>query len=1026
MKQLLRGFCTALVCSVVFAGAARAQEPGAVTGKVTDKTSGTPIGNALVTVVGTQRGARTGDDGTYRISGVQAGTQTIRVNRLGYTAATTRVMVPSAGQVSADFTLSPTATQLEQIMVTATGATERKRENGSDVGTINVANDVNLAAAPSFTDVLAARTAGLTVSTNAGEPGTSSRIRIRGANSVSLSNEPLIIVDGVRMDNTTSSFGQNTGGQTISRFDDINPDDIESIEVVKGPAASAMYGTAASNGVIQITTKRGRAGSTTWRAFAGGGTMVDPTNYPANYYNIGTTPSGGVFNGTCTNDRTTLGLCTQGTIASFNPEQFYHVEGTGNTRNFGLSTSGGTDAAQYFISGDISRAQGTAGPNYDRGFNLRSNLTAQLKPNVNATVTANYIQRDVGLPQNDNDIYGVMGNILLGHAFNCAAGVAPPQCKTDTLSHGFYAANPNTFYYWPITQNAKRFVGGANTTWQMTPWLTGVGQAGMDVNNLLDQSILPANVVTWINQGLIDGSANQLRSQNLEYTAQGSLVASRTLPFWSSVNTSTTVGGQYINEQQHSTRASGTQLVPGTASLATASANKAVGESNQTVITVGGYVHEQFAWNDRVFITAAVRGDENSAFGKNFKLAYYPAFSGSWVLSDEPWFKDRWGHQQWITSIRLRSAYGVSGQKPGFRQADTYLSGAAVAAPGSQELTAVVIGGTGNSNLKPETSAETEVGADIGLWNDRASLTYTHYSKTTKDALIARTLAPSLGVSSTQFVNLGQVYNAGNELQLDATLLDRRAVRLDLSASASTNTNKLIHLGAGIPPISFNNGEQMHREGYPLGGYWQRPILSYHDNNGDGILSRANCPGQPVVAGGPACEVVLGDTAVFKGSVMPTRTVTVSPTLTLFSNVRFMALFDYRGGFYNYNETAEFRCTSSAFNNCSAVNNPKSPLADQAAAIARLEGSSWGYIEKADFTKLRELSATITLPASWAHRVNTNALALTIAGRNLHTWTKYKGFDPELNSLSPGGFSTTDFLTQPPVRSWTMRLDVSF
>jgi TonB-dependent starch-binding outer membrane protein SusC len=1025
MRQLLRGFFTALVGSAVFAAAATAQGTGSVVGHVSDKASGTPLDNAVVIVVGTQRGARTADDGSYRISGVAAGEHTIRVNRLGYTAATLVVSVPSGGDATADFAMTPTATQLEQVMVTATGGTERKRENGNDVGIIN-SSDVNIAAAPSFTDVLAARTAGLTVSTNSGEPGSSSRIRIRGANSVSLSNEPLIIVDGVRVDNTTNSFNQGVGGQTISRFDDINPEDIESVEVLKGPAASALYGTAAANGVIQITTKRGRAGRTVWRAYASGGTMNDPTNYPANYYNIGTTPSGAAFNGSCTNDRTTLGQCVQGTIASFNPEKFYHVEGTGGNRDFGLSTSGGSDVAQYFVAGDLTDAQGTAGPNYDRGFSLRSNVTAQLKPNVNATITANYIQRNVGLPQNDNDIYGVMGNILLGKAFDCAPNVAPAGCKGDTLSHGFYSANPNTFYYWPITEDAKRFIGGASTTWQVTPWLTALGQTGMDVNNLLDQSIDPANVITWINANLINGSASQVRAQNMDYTAQGNLVATHALPHWSSITSSTTIGGQYINEQRHTTSASGTQLVPGTASLATASANKAVGESNQTVITVGGYVHEQLAWQDRVFITGGIRGDENSAFGSNFKLAYYPAVSGSWVVSDEPFFRDRWGNQQWLTSLRLRSAYGVSGQKPGFRQADTYLSGAAVAAPGATELTAVVIGGTGNANLKPEISSETEFGADLGLIKDRVSLTYTHYSKYTKDALIAQTLAPSLGVSSTQFVNLGEVYNGGNELQLDATVLDRRDVKFEVNASASTNTNRLLQLGAGIPPISFNGGEQMHVQGYPLGGYWQQAIVSYKDLNGDGILSRANCAGQPVVVGGPACEVVLSPTAQYRGSVLPTRTVTVSPSLTVFHNLRLTALFDYRGGFYVYNETEEFRCTSSAFNSCPEVNNPKAPLADQAAAIAKLEGSSWGYIQPGDFTKLREVTATITLPTAWAHRMNATGLALTLAGRNLHTWTKYKGFDPELNSLGPNTFSTTDFLTQAPLRIWTARFDVTF
>src|SRR4029077_5296971 len=197
------------------------------------------------------------------------------------------------------------------------------------------------------------------------------------------------------------------------------------------------------------------------------------------------------------NDRATLGQCKQGTVASFDPIKFYDVQKTGNDRNFGVSTTGGSDIAQYFISGDLQRGQGVAQPNQTHGFSLRTNVTAQLRQNVNTTVTANYVQRDIGLPRNDNNIFGVMGNVLLGHAFNCAPPSPPPQCNGDTLSRGFYSAPPSTFYYTTQAQDTKRFVGGANTPWQVLPWLTAGGQAGMDVDNTYDQSLTPANVVTF-------------------------------------------------------------------------------------------------------------------------------------------------------------------------------------------------------------------------------------------------------------------------------------------------------------------------------------------------------------------------------------------------------------------------------------------------------------------------------------------------------------------------------------------------
>jgi TonB-linked SusC/RagA family outer membrane protein len=999
-------------------------QQGTIVGRVTDRSAGAPISDANVSIVGTTRGTRTNAQGQYRMVGITVGAYSVRVSRLGYSAATRPITV-SGDEVTADFQLAQTAVTIDEVVVSATGQSERKRENGNDVGIIKPGKDMSLAATPSLTSILAARTPGLTVTQSMGTAGSSARIRIRGANSVSLSNEPLLIVDGVRLDNSTNAFSIGVGGATISRFDDVNNEDIESIEVLKGPAASALYGTAASNGVIQITTKRGRAGRTQWRAHADYGNQVDPTDYPANFYNVGFAGTTGstLYSGTCTNDRATQRLCRQDHIASFSPVDYYGVFQTGSTVGYGLSANGGSEVAQYYLSGDVQRIHGVSQPNKVGLVNLRANLSAQLKPNLNSTITATYVDRETGLPHNDNDIYGTFGNVLLGKAFNCAPPTPPVQCGTDTLSRGFYSAPPSTFFYQTNQQLGKRFIGGNNTTWQPIAWLTAVGQAGLDVDNLLDESLVPANVVTWINQGVTDGSRTHYRKQNVVYNANGSVTAARGLPF--DVQSSTSLGAQYTNEQQHYTYATGRALVPGTGSLQTASAGKDVGENNQTVITVGGYVREQFGWHDRLFLTGSLRADENSAFGENFKLAYYPAVSASWVVSEESFFRDRrWMTNGWINQLRLRASYGQSGQKPGFRQADTYLSGVSVADRGNQELTAVIIGGTGNLELKPEISSEVEFGLDMSFFNDRLGVIYTHFSKTTRDALIARTLAPSLGVSTQQFVNLGQVYNGGNELSLHATVVDLSPLKLDMNVAGSTLKNRLKKLGQGIQPIV--TGVQQHRENYPLGGFWQQQILSYKDLDGDGRLSRVNCKGQTVIATGPACEVVLSDSVQFRGSVLPTRELSVTPVLTLFKDVQLSAVVQYRGGNRVYNNTEEFRCTSSAFNNCHAVNDPKASLEDQAAAIARLMGSSWGYIERGDFTKLREASLTYTLPQRYAGRVRASSLAFTLAGRNLYTWTKYKGFDPEVNSQQNSNFAVSDFLTQPPVRTWLLRLDLGF
>jgi TonB-linked SusC/RagA family outer membrane protein len=1004
------------LASAIPAGAGAQERQAAIAGRVTERGTDAPISDANVVVVGTQRGARTDRNGAYRIADVAPGSYTIRVMRLGYGASSRLVNVTAGTDVTADFVLQTSAVEIDQVVVTATGATERKRENGNDVGIIKPGQTLSLAAEPNLTSSLAAKTPGLTITQSMGTSGASARIRIRGANSVSLSNEPLLIVDGVKMDNSTASLGTQigTGGAQISRFDDINPDDIETIEVLKGPAASALYGTAAANGVIQITTKRGRSGRTQWRLFSQYGSQIDPTDYPANYFNVGTLASGATANFSCTMDNASLGRCKQGTLASFNPEKFYNVFGTGTIKSGGLNIFGGSDASQYFVAGDIDRQVGVVPVNRTHNYSFRANLTSRLSQKLNATFTTNYVDRDVRLPDNDNDIYGPLGNILLGHAFNCSAtafhaGSLAPQCGTDTLSNGFYSALPSTFYIRQQRQYAKRFVGGATATWQPLSWLTGVGQAGMDVNNVFDTQFFPSNVVTWVNATLRDGAITEYRRQAPSYSAQGSFTANHS--FHTNLATQTVVGAAYQNEQQHYTFASATQLISNTQSLAAATANKIVGEDNQTIITVGGYGREQLAWKDRAFLTASLRADENSAFGKNFKLAYYPAASASWVISEEPFLQSHSlfssGH---VSQVRLRASYGQSGQRPAFRQADTYLSAAAIA-QGSTELAAAVVGGTGNPDLKPEISTEYELGFDASFLRDRVGVNLTHYSKTTRDALIARVLAPSLGVSSTQYVNLGRVFNGGTEFSVNATALDNRNAKLEVTVAGSSLKNKLEQLGKDIAPIVF--GTQQHREGYPLGGYWTQQIVSYSDANNDGILTRS--------------ELTVTDTMVYRGPVLPTYEFNVTPTLTIRQNLRVSALIQRRGGNFVYNNTEEFRCTTSAFSNCRAVNDPTAPLDDQAAVIGYLKSfSHWGFIQKGDFTKLREVSATYGLPRGVAGRLGFRDASITLAGRNLKTWTPYKGFDPEVNSQQNANFSVSDFLTQPPFRQFVARLDLNF
>ncbi|HEV2150407.1 MAG TPA: SusC/RagA family TonB-linked outer membrane protein [Longimicrobiaceae bacterium] len=1015
MGKLLRLLVT-LVAAVGLSTPLLAQGGGTIAGRVTDAATGQPMAGVQVQVQPNGARALTDAQGQYRLTGVPAGRHTVAAAFIGREGAAQQVTLAAGGTATANFSLAPTAVALEGLVVTATGQTQRRREVGASVGNVDMDRQVPLAAVTNLSQVLASRSPGVVVQQSSGTTGTSSRIRIRGANSVSLSNEPLIIVDGVRVNNSHDSYSIGVGGQNISRFNDINPEDIENIEIIKGPAASALYGTAAANGVIQITTKRGRAGKTRWTVFGETGTLVQENEFPANFAQIGRTRTGGRTTN-CNIDNQARGLCTAvaDSLASFSPLDTHSPFRDGVRRSVGLSAAGGSEVATYYLAGEYEGEQGVMDPNDLARVNLRANLQGQLRENLDVTLSTGFISSELGLPYNDNTAFGGVSAGLLGKAFNCTAQT---PCGGDTISQGFFARNPREFFFIENRQNIQRFTGGLNANWRPLSWLSAVGQAGMDLNSRWDHQLVAPNVSTY-SIGLAEGSRFSNRIGIGNYTASATVTG--TFDPTTDLQSTTSIGTQYIQEIFRGTSASGRALLGGTASLDGASAGFSVGENNQEVITVGAYVQQQLAWRDRVFLSGAIRGDDNSAFGQDFGLVIYPAVNLSWVVSEESFFPG----SSFVDNLRLRAAYGQSGQRPGFRQAETFFNPVAVRV-GTVDVPALTVGGTGNVLLEPERSAEWEAGVEAGFLGDRLGLELNYYDRTTRSALVSQPLPPSLGASPSRFQNLGEVTNEGVEASLRARLFDTPRLQADVTLSGSTNRNRLVELGEGIEPIVFGfDNTQRHTNGFALGSYFQREILSFADKNGDGVISRVNCPGQVRVTGGPECEVELSDTAVFLGQPLPTREFALNGNVLLFGTVQLQALVNHRGGQQLYNATGSFRC--AIIQNCEAIQNRNAPLAEQAKAVASLMGSQAGFIEDASFTKLREVAVSFLAPTGIRRRMgNADAVKLTFAGRNLATWTNYSGLDPEINSNATGNFTTSDFLGLPPVRTFTVRLDVSF
>ncbi len=993
----LPGAAAALwLLAALAAGPLHAQ--GTIAGQITDKSSQQPVAGAQVLVAGTSLQARTGRDGHYSITKVPPGQYSVQVRLIGYATGTSSVSVAGGQTATADFALTAAAIPLEAVVVSATGEEQVKRELGNNIGTIDAAKIAQQAAPTNTADLLNSRIPGVEVMQSGGTTGTGSRIRIRGATSLSLRNEPIIVVDGVRIDNTpqAGSLENFTGGQAPSRLNDLNNDDIESIEVVKGPSAAALYGTDAANGVIQIRTKRGRPGPTKWTAYAEGGALNDKGDWPANFFSRRANGS------SCRLSSQARGVCTIVGVDSFNPLLQNTPFRTGVHQEYGMTASGGNEVTQFFVSGAFQRERGVFQSNDLRKTNLRLNVTNQVSRLMDITANVGYVSSLVYLPQNDNNDQGIVASGLLGFPWDTAAPTGnPTDPQAPLLQQGYRFLTPGQAVQISVAQRVERFTGGLNINFRPASFLTMIGTAGYDLTNQGDNQLTPPGVIP-LDQNRLDGNANANRAQLFSYTASFSTKAS--LRLTPEINSNTTVGVQYYKNVFQQVQAAGRKVVAGTSGLGGVVV-PSVGDTTAPFVTLGAYVEEAVGIRDRLYLTGAVRADKNSSFGTNFSNILYPKLSGSWVASDEPFFP----HPSWLNSLRLRAAWGKSGRAPGTLDALHFYHPVAVAQSGS-DVPAVTIGGAGNANLKPEQTREFETGFDADVISQRVHFEATYYAKSSKDALIAVQVAPSVGESFTRFDNLGEVSNKGVELLLTARLLNRPDLQWSITASAWGNRNRVIKTDANDTPIIFGLGgaTQRNQVGFPAGGYWGTPY-TYRDLNGDGLIN-------------PATEITFGDSDVFQGSSVPTHGGSLSTEVNFLSHFTAFAQFDGRWGNKLDNSTEAFRCI---FGICAAARVPGSSLADQAAALTAPSVET-GFFQDAGFVKLREVSLTYTAPVAWAARFGASSLSITATGRNLVTWTKYRGPDPEVNDIGQFNFSVADFLTQPPVRQFFARVNMTF
>jgi TonB-linked SusC/RagA family outer membrane protein len=1032
---------------------ARAQ--GTLSGTVTGAASGAPLQEARVFVVGTSLFASTGLDGKYKLLKVPAGTAELRVIHVGYQEQKKSVRILDGQTATLDFAMPTSVIQLDEVVTTATGD-QRRAEIGNAVDNISISKLTETAPVRTISDVLNARSPGVFVQEGT-QTGSGQRIRVRGISSVSLSNEPIFIVDGIRMSSNNGSTTFGNGGNDFSRLGDISPEDIENIEIVKGPSAATLYGTDAANGVVMITTKKGRGGAPRWTVYGEGGMLDDRNWYADNYTLAGmnpTTKSKLVLSGQCNLVMVSLGTCVKSdgthgydSLRVYTPIKDPSVTplGYGYRNAGGVQVSGGGEQVRYFLSGGRDDETGVfqldpyeknrfdslgvalhswqRRPNSRLLNSFRANISAAVTPQFDADVNFGYNTVAALTSNESNNTVGIGSQAFGGPGYRNNGLVSG---LSDSLV-GYRAGTPGLIWQELLQQNVNRMIGSANLNWRPSSWLQTRANFGSDLTDRNDTR-LHMNGEGWpLTATYRDGFAGNGRTNITNLSADLGATANYNPSRFKWLALKTTVGTQYNNSRLDQNEADGTTLPPG---ATTAGQGSTPGSNEAFTIqkTWGMFVEESGAVRDRLFLTAAVRSDQNSAFGTKFQRVFYPKASLSWQISDEDFFPHG-GFFSEVNSLHLRLARGASGVQPGPNDAlQTFSAGSA-----SIRLTDApteTYNQIGNDSLRPERSTEWETGFDSRLFGNRVQFEMTYYSKLTKDALISAIIAPSLGSGATsQRANLGSVKNAGWEVTLGGQLIDRRQLGVDFHIGTSLNANKVVSLGPTPPQIGVTNWIVA---GYPIRGIWAQPITGWNDKNGDGILTVDEVTVEADSLFGPVDPVtgkrVFIGPGLFRGYAEPRYLTTFNSGIDLFNrHLRITNLFDWRGGNTYYNQTERIRCTRP---NCNGLFNPNASFQEQAMVVAAIYSplkSLDGYYQPGAFVKWREATATLTLPHAFAERARARDANLVFSARNIHLWTKYRGTDPESDfTATGGGDAPSEFQTFGQPTLFQFRLNLIF
>lgn len=948
-----------------------------VTGRVTGS-AGEPVQAASVTIQGTTIGGYTADDGRYTLNNVPAGAQVLVVRRIGYRRATVPL---AATQDQLDVRLEKDVLQLETQVITGTTTTVSSANAANAVAVVS-GDQLNRAPTPTIENALQGKVPGAVVSTNSGAPGGGAQIQLRGVTSINASSSPLYVVDGVLVNNSAIGSGLNSvtnagGGitnsqdQAVNRIADLNPEDVENIEVLKGASAGAIYGSKASNGVIIITTKHGSAGRPTLNVTQRIGQFSISHKLGSRCFGSAAEVDAAGY------DSTGFGAAA---VKCHDYEQEFY-SGNGPSYETDLSVRGGNAGTSYYIGGLAKRDNAIQRNTYYQKQSLMANITQLIGSRLTLRVNNEFIHSltDRGISGNDNSpVVSPVDIISSTPSFFDMKG----KVNGQYLPNPFLAEGTNIFQTADLVTNPEdvyRYIGSAHGTWsaytssRQTLDFTIIG--GLDAYQYNSKLFSPPSAFFEPADGLpgtIVTNKSSNVSANLNLSGAHKLILDRA--------TATTSFGLRQERRQADLIYNQARNIPAGVTDIQYGIVQTPQETQSLVKDFAYYAQEELlTLNERLLLTAALNAERSSVNGDDKKFYNYPKFAASYRLPILPKYTDE---------VKLRVAYGKAGNQPPYGFKFTTLPYSIYdAQPGLRTSTIL-----GNPNIRPEISAETEGGLDAQLFNGRVGIEATVFRKTVSDLIVVAAQAPTTGFT-TKYINGGGIKNTGTELGLNLT-----PVQSDKFTWISRTTfAKVNGIFTNLDVPGFNCGSYFSlRYGAPYCAAGYSTTAAQVDNGWDTTFVNGKFASR-------ARHVDLIESA-------PKFTMGFSNDFT-FGGFRLYGLLDWHKGGYVANLTNNYFDAADL-------------AADTALSHTRLAAYRKGYgvyFEKATFLKLREVSLAYTLPkrlTQSAFTSFTNDVRLEVSGRNLKTWTPYTGYDPEVSNFSNQNIGRfQDVTPYPPSRS---------